>query len=701
MDETIDGIIARVYFASPAFSAGTLESEDGRGIKFSGRFHAIEGDSVSLTGSWERHRKYGRQFAVKSVAYNLPQTAEGLMRYLAGNPAFRGIGTAGAGKLVGLAKTAAELEFLLNGDLEKLKTRLRIPMPALQNLRDAWSRSAKSNTLRTYLAGFELTEYQVNSLLDKFGDGVVGAFRADPYILLGCVKHFSFKRIDVIARKTGIAKNHPGRLRAGVMHVVREELANGHTWISAGELVAKANELLIMDSLDSVERIRAAGKDLLEAGDLVAHAAHVSLPQIREDEALIRDTFARFAWQQRTVASVPDEFLAGLLCGQKQAVRLTLGHRISVITGAAGTGKSLTIARIAGACTGRNLRVAVCAPTGKAAKRAEELLLAAGLRVEAKTIHRMLGFDGHAFHAGRVDADVVIIDEVSMVSADLMAEVLRHIDFKGTSLILVGDHNQLPSVGAGSVLRDIITHGLAPVAHLTQVVRQAGVLKANCNRILSGQIVPTDQDSRDWIVIDRFKEPAAIQSCLRDLIRHHIPRQLHFDPLREVQIITPTHRGPLGTREVNKMLQYLHHGPVDRNFTPGDRVVQKVNDYGNEIFNGSLGTVRAIETEGIHIEFDLEGTRLLEWERARALKLAYCLTIHSMQGSEAPCVILLLHKSHWHAGRQLVYTGATRARKTLIILGDRWGIRRAIKQTQASQRRTMLQVWGKPAGHRT
>ena len=316
-----------------------------------------------------------------------------------------------------------------------------------------------------------------------------------------------------------------------------------------------------------------------------------------------------------------------------------------------------------------------------------------GLNIPAMTIHRLLGYNGKVFADGAIDTDVLIADESSMVSVDLMAELLRHIDFTRTTLILVGDHNQLPSVGPGSVLRDIIAYDLAPVAKLTEVVRQAGALKANANAVLAGRIEATDPNGREWIVIDQFKEKCAIQSCLRDLVREHVPKCLGYDPLRDVQILSPTHRGELGTRDVNAMMQYLHHGAVEGHFTVGDRVVQKSNDYTFEIFNGSLGTVREIGKAGLRIDFDLEGERVLDWDKARSLQLAYCLTIHSMQGSEAPCVILLLHKSHWHACRQLLYTGVTRARKTVILLGDRWGMRQAAKDTRASDRRTLLDLW--------
>lgn len=690
---TINGIVSRIFTASANFSAGVLDAEDGGQIRFSGNFLAVIGEALTLTGQWQTHPKYGDQFIADGLSYELPQTPEGLIRYLAKNPAFKGIGEVAARRLVEYAGTAEHLDQLIRDEQDELQAALHLPAHTLQTLRVSWIGRAAENQIRSYLSSFELTTCQMDTLLERFGEAIVGILKADPYQLIRQVPGYGFKRVDAIARKTGVPKDHPGRIRAGLVFTVEEAIRDGHTWIGAEELIRKANVLLLLDNADGRNLIEAAGQALIESDDLISEGAAISLPDVRDDERFIFDTLAMHAGRDGHMLPADPALTSGLLPGQRAAFELALARRVCVITGAAGTGKSLTISRIARAFRDAGLTVTVCAPTGKAAKRAEELMSRYGLSLEAKTIHRLLGYNGSVYQAGILDTDVLIADECSMISVDLMAELLRRIDFTRASLVLVGDHNQLPSVGPGSVLRDIIRHKLAPVAELTEVVRQAGVLKTNSTAVLAGHVAPTDPSEKEWLVIDRFSNPAEIQACLRELIRTQIPQYLHYDPLREVQIITPTHKGSLGTRELNKMLQYLHHGPVKGRFTVGDRVVQKANDYDLEIFNGSIGTVTGISNDGMHIDFDLEGHRQLVPEKQGSLQLAYCLTIHSMQGSEAPCVILILHRSHWHACRQLFYTGVTRASKTLILLGDARGIQQAVRNQRSAERRTLMSLW--------
>jgi exodeoxyribonuclease V alpha subunit len=245
------------------------------------------------------------------------------------------------------------------------------------------------------------------------------------------------------------------------------------------------------------------------------------------------------------------------------------------------------------------------------------------------------------------------------------------------------------------VLRDIIHGNLAPTTVLTEVVRQAGVLKVNSTKVLSGVVAPTAVNDPGWAVVDSFKEAVHIQTYLRDLILRLIPERLGYDPVRDVQIITPTHKGPLGTKAVNEMMQHLLHGRVEGRFAVGEKVIQTSNDYTLGVMNGTIGRVVDIDGGAYHVDFDGEGVKTVDGERIGNVQLAYCLTAHKAQGSEFPCVVVLCHKSHYFADRNWLYTAVTRAARTCILVGDRWGLHHAAGKNNTIRRRTFLSRWAR------
>ncbi|MCA9175830.1 MAG: AAA family ATPase [Planctomycetales bacterium] len=711
MPNRISGTVDRTYFTSPKFSAGVLLSDTGDRVRFRGPFCANEGDLVTLVGRWKVDPKYGPQFAADSLSYELPKSPEGLVQYLAKHPAFVGIGEATARKIVAHAASAAHLDRLIRQDIDELHRELRIRKSTLESLREAWIAHSADNEIRSYLASFGLTHHQMETLLQTFGNSVVGVLRADPYQLIRYVKGYGVKKVDKIARAMGTPKDHCGRIEAGLLFIVGDELCSGHTWTAGADLLDKANDLLLLDTLDSRDVIRQAAERLLQERLLVADGNAVTTPWCLETERFIQSVFDLQGWADRPLAGIRLQ-LTGLKDKQAEAYRAALRYGIVVISGGAGTGKTYVLARLAMSFQDSRLRVALCSPTGKAAKRIEESLRAQGLDLEAKTIHRLLEYDGHEFHRESLsqpcndddDADpgydVVIVDEVSMVDVPLMAELLRRIDFTRTRLILVGDHNQLPPVGPGNVLRDVIQHNLVPTVILDEVVRQAGVLKTNSMAVLSGAIAPTAVDDPAWSVVDVFQDPQQIQVYLRELVLRKIPDRLHLDPINDVQIITPTHIGPLGTKAVNQMMQRLLHGEVARKFAVADKVIQTVNDYGLGVMNGTIGRVVEIDPGpggGYWIDFDGCGVRHIKDEQVLNVQLAYALTAHKAQGSEFPCVVVLCHKSHYFADRNWLYTAVTRAARYCILMGDRWGLRNAVKKNNTIRRRTFLNLWASSA----
>ena len=685
-------MVHRAYFSSPTFSAGLIETFDGDLVRFRGKFFAAEGEAVSLVGHWCYDPRYGEQLDVSEVRFDLPDTPEGLRAYLAGHPAFRGVGEKTAERLVAHAGTADRLDAMLRDGLERLHTALRIPMRTLRTLQEAWIANAERNRLYGYLFAFGLTARQVEKLIDSLGDGVVGVLKENPYLIIEHLSGYGFKRVDGIARKMGIPKDHAGRIRAAIKHCLHEQIRNGHTWVQGADLVRLADDALVMDELDSRQHIAELAREMLESEDLAADGTAVTTPLMLRQERLVWDSFRAHA-EAGAGALLPADADDMLTAEQMQAYRAALSGRICVISGAAGTGKTHALSRLTRAFEARGKSIKLCSPTGKAAKRIEQALRNHGLDRTASTIHRMLGYDGATFRCPRVDADVVIVDEFSMVDVPLMAALLERIDLGRTQLILVGDHNQLPPVGAGNILRDIIRHRLAPTAILSTVHRQAGLLERNSMRVLEGTVAPSAVEDGSWIVVDCFREALQIKTYLRDLLLDSVPRKLGFDPIRDVQVITPTHKGPLGTRSLNDMMQYLLHGHVPEKLTVGDKVIQTVNDYDLEVMNGTVGHVVQAADSACVVEFEHSGPRELKGEQVHNIQLAYAMTAHRAQGSEFPCVVVVCHKSHFFADRNWFYTAVTRASKTCILVGDRWGLRNAAHKNRTIKRRTFLDLW--------
>ena len=437
-----------------------------------------------------------------------------------------------------------------------------------------------------------------------------------------------------------------------------------------------------------------------------------ALPFIHEQESALAGFFERGA---KEVSRFEDEELDEIIersCPtlnekQEHAIRTALTQRISLISGGAGVGKSFSVSVINSICVDLELEVALTAPTGKAAKRLEEL---SGR--EARTIHRLLGYDGSAFAKGPddpIDADVLIVDEVSMVDVTLAWHLFQAVDISRTSVVLVGDHNQLPPVGPGNILRDLIQTRAVPTTILDECVRQAGVLKENSTAILTGQVNKTSDkhpDGRcDWYLVDQFTDPMGVSRCLREMFSNVLEEKLGFDLLRDVQVLTPTHKGPLGTQALNEELQRLVQRkrfgvevpprPANRrpSLLKGDKVIQTRNNYDLGVMNGSIGFVKDIYANGtLVIEFDDRTVEIGKGsENLRDIQLAYVLTFHKCQGSEFPCAVVVVHKAHsFMHHRNLFYTGVTRARQTAIVLGDRWGVRNCAQKVQVDNRKTFL-----------
>ena len=716
----IKGRVERVHFSSPAFTAGKLRSESGDVIQFAGRIFAQEDDRLIFCGKWTTHPKYGRQFQVASMEYDQDLDVEGLANYIAKHPDIKGIGPAKARIIA--ERFGRDFERYLTEEPETIAQAAHVPLETIELLRDTWVETRSVNQAMTTLSAFGLTHLQVTSLVKKFGNAAIGMLRSDPYVIVRLVPGFGFKRVDKIAReKMGAPKEHPGRIRACVIFCVEDALDQGDCWIDYEQLVDKANTLLVMDCLDSRERIEKALDDLIESGDLSCYTADnrflVAMPEIRRMEEELAQVFRQGARPNPCFMELDDDGMrktissavSGLNRDQYRAVATALKHTISLVTGGAGSGKTFTISALVGICQEHDLSVVLAAPTGKAAKRMEEVV-----GIDAMTIHRLLGYDGRSFErtADRpIDTDVLIVDEVSMVDVPLAWHLFQAIDLERTTVVLVGDHNQLPPVGPGNILRDLIRSKAIPAVVLEDVIRQAGILKENSIAILKGEVRKTSEEVKDgrrpWYVIDQFTDPAKAQDFVLELFDKILSERLGFNIINDVQVLTPTHKGPLGTLELNIRLQQLVQKklwdvdvfppqPGRRpDFLLHDKVMQTKNNYETEVMNGAVGTIVDVTENGM-ISVAFEDTTVeisSDSSDLKNLQLAYALTIHKSQGSEFPCSIVIVHKSHsFMHHRNLLYTGITRASKSAIIVGDRWGIANCATKRQVDKRNTFLSI---------
>ncbi len=716
--ESIRGTVDAVFYSGPTFSAGRLVTPDGKEVKFAGKVFVREHDAVRLEGRWVTHPKYGRQFEAEFLGHDLELDPEGLARFLANHPDIKGIGPAKAKVIAD--RFGRGFDAAIRNEPESVAAVAKAPIETIGELRRIWIANRDFNHAMAHLAAYGLTHHQVTTLVEKFGSQVVAILERDPYVLMREVPGFGFKRVDKIARKMGTPKDLPSRIRAGIQYCVLAALDDGDCWVEYEDLLDRANTLLVMDTLDSREVIERHLEALISEGVLVSQAFErlvVADPEIHRMETELAAIFKEVHRPSPHAVTELDALLDAeggeLTPEQRGAVRNALTFSISLMTGGAGSGKTYAVSTITTIAERLEKKVVLAAPTGKAAKRLEEVV-----GHEASTIHRLLGFNGHTYARDArnpIEADILVVDEVSMADVALAWRLFQAVDRTKTAVVLVGDHNQLPPVGPGNLLRDLVKSRAVPTTILTRIIRQAGVLKENSTAILSGEVRPTadvqEGARRPWYVIDRFSDREDVRRMLLLLFEEVLQERLGYDLLRDVQVLTPTHKGPLGTAELNLALQRLlqkklrgvdvpdvppGHRPA---FYPGDKVIQTRNDYELGVMNGAVGYVVEATAKGaLTVEFDGAVVEIEPGsDAASRLQLAYACSIHKVQGSEFPCAIVVAHKSHsFMHHRNLLYTAVTRAKQSVIILGDRWGIENCAAKRQVDRRNTFLSFLLRP-----
>lgn len=727
--EEIKGYVEHIVYRNEdnGYTVFHLNNEDGE-VTCVGNFHFIEeGELLRMGGEYTTHKLYGLQFAVQTSEVCEPEDLVSIERYL-GSGAIKGVGAALAGRIV--KKFREDTFRIIEEEPERLA---EVKGISERKAREIAVQAEEKKDLRRamiYLQKYGISTTLAAKIYQQYGRNVYRIIEENPYRLADDVAGVGFKTADEIAAKVGIHTDSDYRIRSGIFYTLMQSIGEGHVYLLKDALTWRAGRLLEVE-IDNIEKYL---MDLAMEKKVV----------LKEAEDGVRVYSSRFYYMELNVAKMLHDLniseevsrerllerlgkiedATGLFLDemQRKAVMEAAKQGILVLTGGPGTGKTTTINAMIRLFESEGMTILLAAPTGRAAKRMTETT-----GYEASTIHRLLEVSGNpeeeaigGFQRNEenpLDTDVLIIDEVSMVDLPLMNALLKAV-MPGTRLILVGDQNQLPSVGPGSVLKDIIASGCFPVVMLTKIFRQAGEsdIVVNAHKINRGEPVILDNKSRDFFFLKR-QEPNVIISVMLTLIQKKLPKYVNAG-IYDIQVMTPMRKGLLGVERLNQILQQYLNPPspeksereyADRLFREGDKVMQIKNNYqlewkiqtkygltvdkGQGVFNGDMGVVREINTyeETIAVEYDEHRQVVYPYSMMDELELAYAITVHKSQGSEYPAVVIpLLQGPRQLYHRNLLYTAVTRAKKCVTLVGSEAVFQEMIRNNQDQKRNTSL-----------
>lgn len=710
MPITLTGEVERITYESEAtgfrvLQVGSLEGPAGKrgSVTVVGTLPPVgSGTRVRVTGDFRRDPKHGEQFRADTLVTLAPETLIGLERYL-GSGLIPGIGPAFAKRIV--SAFGMDSLAMLDHEPDRLKLIPGIGERRIEEVKKAWASQRAISSVMMLLQTHGASPALAARIHKHYGDSAASVVQTAPYRLAMEVRGIGFKTADRIARSLGIAGDHPERVQAGVLHELSGLSDQGHVLFDRQALSERAAAMLEID----VGHVGPAIDKLWASGLVVVEEHAVYLTRLHRAEIALAVGLARLASRpgrvlagiESTIERFERDAQVTLAPAQRAAVRGAAEHKLIVVTGGPGVGKTTIVRAILDVMKRAHLDVRLAAPTGRAAKRLFE-----ATSHEATTLHRLLEYDprGGGFQLGErkpLEADVVIVDEASMIDVPLGAALISALP-DAARLVIVGDADQLPSVGPGALLRDIIDSGAVMTVRLNEIFRQAGESRIvqNAHRILVGDMPESaDPDSprADFFVVSRREAEEAAET-VRELVTVRIPKRFGLDPRRDVQVLTPMHRGPVGTGALNQLLQAAlnPHGPAlehhGKTLRAGDKVLQLKNDYEREVYNGDLGVIESVDLEQHSLRVRFDG-RDVDYRDADldVLTLAYATSIHKSQGSEYPAVVIPLLTSHFvMLSRNLVYTAVTRGKKLCVLVADPRALKLALGEVRREERQTRL-----------
>jgi exodeoxyribonuclease V alpha subunit len=712
--EVLAGLVERVTFHNPdnGFCVLRLKARGHRDLVTTVGHAAMisAGEWVTASGEWTSDRTHGQQFRARFLKTSAPSSVEGIEKYL-GSGMIRGIGPIYARRMV--RQFGKDVFDIIEANPERLREVEGIGPMRAAKITSAWADQKVIREIMVFLHEHGVGTARAVRIFKTYGADAVQVMSENPYRLARDIRGIGFRTADVIAEKLGIEKTAMIRVRAGISYALAEAMGDGHCGLPTGELVGLAEKLLEVPEaliLTAVDLEMAEGTVI---ADRVEDAPCLFLSGLYHAEKGIADQLRRLLsgavpWPEidapKALSWIEGRIGLKLATSQAEAIRLALGAKVLVITGGPGVGKTTIVNSILRIVSAKSARVLLCAPTGRAAKRMTE---ATGM--EAKTIHRLLEFDPKTFGFKRdaenpLECDLLVVDEASMVDVSLMQSLLKAVPDRA-ALLIVGDIDQLPSVGPGQVLADIIGSGAVPTVRLTEVFRQAAQSRiiTNAHQINQGRMPDLGKpDGETDFYFVPAADPEQAVSRIVELVQSRIPRRFGLDPIRDIQVLCPMNRGGVGARSLNIELQAALNPSgetkVERfgwTFAPGDKVMQIENDYDKEVYNGDIGYVEGVDVDEGELSASFDG-RIVTYAFGEldALVPAYAATIHKSQGSEYPAVVIPVLTQHYAMlQRNLLYTGVTRGKQLVVLVGQPKAVAIAVKNTAGRRRWSKLDEW--------